>query len=216
MLAELLDRLLLPEQMDSEVTGLAHHGFERRFGLRYDQPQIRFRLLDQDCAERFGGLSDITLPLDQFIGLDPPCRRVFITENKINGLSFPPVQDAMVIFGLGYGLSSIKEVGWLQTMQIYYWGDIDTHGFSILSQLRGYFPNTRSFLMDQETLENNRQNWVSEDENKRFTGKLDNLTDEEQQTYHLLQQNRLGENLRFEQERVPFKLLENRLAILLQ
>lgn len=214
VLAELLDQLLPPHAIDNEVTGFAHHGFERRFGLRYDQPQIRFRLLDQDCAKQFGGLSDITLPLDQFIGLDPPCKRVFITENKINGLSFPPVQSTIVIFGLGYGISCIRDADWLKTMEIYYWGDIDTHGFSILSQLRGYFAKTQSFLMDIEALKNNRQNWVTEDENKRFSGKLNNLTDEEQQTYHQLQVNRLGENLRLEQERIPFKQLEARLALL--
>ncbi|WP_353620190.1 Wadjet anti-phage system protein JetD domain-containing protein [Thalassotalea sp. G20_0] len=28
---------------------------------------------------------------------------MFITENKVNGLAFPPVADAIVIFGLGYG-----------------------------------------------------------------------------------------------------------------
>ena len=67
-------------------------------------------------------------------------------------------------------------------------------------------------------------NWASwerareengEDEKKRFTGRLFNLTDEEQQIYQLLQQNRLGENLRLEQERIPFQLLEARIALLL-
>ena len=214
VLAELLDRLLPLEGIDKEVTGFAHHGFERRFGLRYDQPQIRFRLLDADCAQQFAGLSDITLPLDQFIRLDPPCSRVFITENKINGLCFPPVEGAMVIFGLGYGISSIRKAEWLQSMEIYYWGDIDTHGFSMLSQLRGYFALTRSFLMDLDTLENNRQNWVTEDNKKRFSGRLNNLTDEEQHTYNLLQQNRLGDNLRLEQERIPFKQVKARLSLL--
>ena len=214
VLADMLDRLLPPEDIDREVIGLAHHGFERRYGLRYDQPQIRFRLLDRDCAQQFAGLSDITLPLDQFIALDPPCKRVFITENKINGLSFPPVVGAMVIFGLGYGIASLKEVDWLQSTEIHYWGDIDTHGFSMLSQLRGYFALTRSFLMDLDTLKNNRQNLVSEDENKRFSGRLNNLTYEERHTFNLLQQNRLGKNLRLEQERIPFKQLEARLTAL--
>lgn len=214
VLAELLDRLLPPEGIDNGVTGMAHHGFERRFGLRYDQPQIRFRLLDGASAERFGGLSDITLPLDQFIGLDPPCNRVFITENKINGLTFPPVRDAMVIFGLGYGISGLREAGWLKTVEIHYWGDIDTHGFAILSLLRGYFPTTRSFLMDLDTLESNRQICVPEDEKKRFTGRLENLTDEEQLLYQLLRQNRLGENLRLEQERIPYQSLEAGIALL--
>ena len=111
---------------------------ERRYGVRYDQPLIRLRLLDPALGERFGGLTDISLPLDRFATLDPPCRRVFITENKINGLSFPPLPDSLVIFGLGYGVESLRDAPWLRQREIHYWGDLDTHGFAILSLLRGW------------------------------------------------------------------------------
>ena len=29
---------------------------------------------------------------------------------------------------------------WLLEKEIYYWGDIDTHGFAIFNQLRGFLP----------------------------------------------------------------------------
>lgn len=204
ILSDLLEQVLPPETLNQTVTGLAHHGFERRFGLKYDQPLIRFRLLDTGCAARFGGMSDITLPLDQFRQLNPPCHRLFITENKINGLSFPAIPDGMVIFGLGYGIGSLQGVAWLQGMEIHYWGDIDTHGFAILSQLRGYFPDVRGFLMDLETLRQYPEIWGREAQEKRFTGQLEHLTPEEQAAYQALCENHLGENLRLEQERIPF------------
>ena len=207
ILSELLDRLLAPASIDDKVTGMARHGFERRFGLRYDQPQIRFRLLDEVCAVPFGGLTDISLPLAQFSRLAPDCERIFITENKINGLSFPPVKGGIVIFGLGYGISSLRDVGWLQNKEIHYWGDIDTHGFAILSQLRSYFPEACSMLMGLAILKEHTPAWVREEKNKRFSGRLDRLTTEEQETYLALCENRLGENLRLEQERIPFQML---------
>lgn len=59
---------------------------------------------------------------------------------------------AMVIFGAGYGFDNLAEARWLGMLEIHYWGDIDTHGFAILNQLRKYFPHAQSLLMDRETL----------------------------------------------------------------
>ncbi len=41
----------------------------------------------------------------------------------------------MVLFGSGYGFEFLSNVLWLAKLNIYYWGDIDTHGFAILNQL---------------------------------------------------------------------------------
>jgi len=160
ILRELLDIILPADAIHCEVTLISGHGFERRFGFRYDEPLIRFRLLDVDLTTKWG-LTDISVPLGQFHSLAIPCDTIIITENKINGLSFPPQRGAAVIFGLGYGISSLRDVEWLGTKRLLYWGDIDTHGFSILSQVRGYFPQTESFLMDLETLEEFRLLWVT-------------------------------------------------------
>ena len=188
--------------MDREPTRLAQNGFEKRYGLKYDLPTIRFRILDE--ALYIGGLSDISLPLNEFMGLDIGCERVFITENKINGLSFPNVKNAMVIFGLGYGVESLKNVKWLKSRELIYWGDIDTHGFAILSQIRGYFPLIESMLMGQEVIEKFRYLAVEESLSKRFLGELDNLTLEEHEVFENLKDNVYGEALRIEQERIGF------------
>jgi len=45
----------------------------------------------------------------------------------------------------------MSNIHWLSDKNIYYWGDMDIHGFQILSQLRSYFPHVRSIMMDMET-----------------------------------------------------------------
>ncbi|RUM94017.1 MAG: hypothetical protein DSZ28_05380, partial [Thiothrix sp.] len=169
LIKELLDIVLPTDAIDRTVIGLSRFGFERRYGLKYDEPLIRFRFLDAELAKHYGGLDDLSLPLSQFHKLNPNCTHVFITENKINGLSFPAQPQSMVIFGLGYGISMLKQASWFAQKELFYWGDIDTHGFAILSQLRGYFPHTQSLLMDQETLQRFRPLWVSEGPDQRVT-----------------------------------------------
>jgi hypothetical protein len=210
LLADLLDRVLPPDGLDPEVKGMARHGFERRYGLNYEQPLIRLRLLDPR-QDPYGGLRDVSVALDCFARLDPPSHRVFVTENKINGLSFPELPDSLIIFGLGYGISSMKDAQWLVQREIYYWGDIDTHGFAILSQLRTYFPHTRSFLMDRATLDHFRELWGEEPEGKRCSAALPNLNDSEQALYRLLREDALGVRVRLEQERIGFGYLRERL-----
>lgn len=212
LLSELLELILPPTALDPNVKGVAQNGFERRFGLRYDQPLIRLRMLDPDPYLAMIGLSDLSIPLGDFINLNPALPRVFITENKINGLSFPDLVDAMVIFGLGYGIQALADVAWLADKEIIYWGDIDTHGFAILSQLRSYFPQTRSIMMDEATLFRFRDLCVEEPDNKRFSGNLDHLTVPEEQLLKALQDNKHGKNLRLEQERIDYAYAVARLG----
>lgn len=183
------------------------NSFEDQFGLLYDQPQIRFRILDKEYY--LENCSDITLTVSEFDKLNSPIEKIFITENKINALAFPDCSKAMVIFGKGYGINSLKNADWLKEKTIYYWGDIDTHGFHILSNLRTFLPKTRSFLMDEKTLLENESNWGDESTVKRYVGELKNLTDEEGRLFENLKNNYYGENLRLEQELIPYdKLIE--------
>jgi len=203
----LLDEILPDAAISSDVTTLAQHGFERRYGLRYDEPLIRMRYLDPSQRPH-QACFDISLPLSGCISLYPPCSRVIITENKINGLTFPDLNDTLIIFGLGYGIETLKQVAWLHNKKIFYWGDIDTHGFAILSQLRSFLPHTRSFLMDKETLMAHRLLWGKEEEAKRCTGELSYLSAEELSLYNDLKDNIPGNRIRLEQERIDFAMVQ--------
>ncbi len=206
VLAELLDQVLDPAQVDDTARGNA--GFEARYGFRAKPTPIRFRLLDP--ALYLHGLGDLQIPAEDFAGLGLQVENVFITENEINGLAFPDVPRSMVIFGLGYGLDKLSKTNWLADKVIHYWGDIDTHGFAMLDQLRSYFPRARSFLMDRSTLLANEPLWGFEPKPTRKP--LQRLHKAEQELYQDLCFDRLAPSLRLEQERIGFRYLREALA----
>lgn len=208
LLAELLDAVLPADAIDAGATGV--RGFNRRYGLHDKPALIRFRLLDDRLA--INGLTDLTVPADQLARLDPGADTVFITENEINGLAFPPFPNALVIFGLGYRVETLRHLPWLANKRLYYWGDIDTHGFAILNRFRQAFPHARSLLMDRATLEAHGPVWGREDETKRFSGTLDNLTEAESGLFETLRENRLAPALRLEQEHIGQSWLLDTLA----
>ncbi len=142
---------------------------------------------------------------ETFARLATAVTKVFITENEINFLSFPDVPEAMVIFGAGYGFENLASVEWMRDRIIHYWGDIDTHGFAILNQLRGFFPQATSLLMDSETLMEHQALWGVESSPE--TGTLTRLTADESARYGQLGRDELGHQIRMEQEKIGFKWL---------
>lgn len=208
LLGELLDAVLPPAAIDASATGAS--GFAQRYGLRQRPTLIRFRVLDPSLA--IAGLTDLSVPLDDFAALSVPPGPVFITENEINGLAFPACRGGLVIFGLGYGVEALSTVPWLQGRRIDYWGDIDTHGFAILNRLRRHLPQTRSLLMDRETLDTHWALCGQEPASRRFTGRLEHLTAAEQTLYQAIRDNTLGDCLRLEQERIAFGAVQRAVA----
>lgn len=208
VLAELLDGVLEPAHIDFAARGIS--SFEQRYGFRAKPAQIRFRLLDTRLYVQ--GLSDLQIPLEDFARLEFPVERVFITENDINGLAFPDFPHSLVVFGLGYGLDSLKGANWLADTDIHYWGDIDSHGFAMLDQLRSYFPHAHSLLMDRPTLLAHEALWGSESNPTRKS--LLRLKPEEQALYQDLCLDRIAPSLRLEQERIGIAHLQQALHVL--
>ena len=213
VLAELLDLALPADEVDLSKAGISQ--FSARYGFLEKPTRIRFRVLDATMrAVPASAYPDMTLDADSFSRLELPIQRVFITENETNFLVFPPTRDAIVIFGAGYGWDALSRSKWLKNCSIHYWGDIDTHGFGILDQLRGHFEHVASFLMDRETLDAHTAVWGHED--KPLRADLQHLTGEERDLYDDLRDNRIGAGLRLEQEHIGFHWLAQRLQRLLE
>lgn len=210
VLAELLDLALPPEAIEPGASGLAQ--FARRYGFRDKPVRIRLRLLDDSLTlvSACRGRLDLSLDAASFARLAPPVQRVFITENEINFLAFPPLARALVIFGAGYGWEALAQAKWLHRCELHYWGDIDTHGFAILDRLRAHFPRVASLLMDRTTLLAHRVHWSEEP--KPISHDLPRLSPEERALYEQLRTHALQPRLRLEQERIGYGWLENRLA----
>ena len=202
VLIELLDLALPAEAVDLSTTGVAQ--FARRYGFLDKPVRIRFRLLDARVPSLPGceGLADVTLDAASFATLDLPVERVFITENETNFLAFPEVPRAIVVFGAGYGWEALSRADWLQRCALHYWGDLDTHGFAILDQLRAHHSQVASFLMDRETLLAHREHWGEEPAPVRHD--LPRLSDAERAVYDGIRFDHHQPRLRLEQERLGF------------
>jgi hypothetical protein len=207
VLAELLDLGLPPEAIDPRATGISQ--FARRYGFQDKPLRIRFRLFD---GSAFG--TDISITQAAFERLDLPISHVFITENEVNFLAFPALPGSMVVFGAGYGFEALAGAAWLHRCAVYYWGDIDTHGFAILDQLRAKLPHAQSLLMDRATLLAHADHWGEEP--TPLLRNLPRLTAEEGVLFDELRDNRLGQRLRLEQERLGFGWVERALAEVLK
>jgi hypothetical protein len=206
ILAEWLDIVLPAAAVDAAARGLADHGFERRYGLRFEDPQIRFRWLDPSRA--LGGITDATVPLPQLAAYAPTCDHVVITENITNFLTLPSCANTLALFGRGYAIELVRAIPWLVRQPLHYWGDLDTHGFAILSRLRNRFPHTRSVLMDRDTLMAHRELWTEELSATRVLRDLEHLDPFERTLYDDLRHDRLGDRVRLEQERIPYPAVE--------
>jgi len=103
------------------------------------------------------------------------------------------------LWGGGFALHLLREVAWLRQCNLLYWGDLDAHGFQMLSDLRSLFPHTRSVMMDEQTFADHQAYVVS---GKVIPlAKLSHLTDTERRlAAHLIQS-----SLRLEQEHIAHR-----------
>ena len=205
LLDELLTTVIPEDRIDPDYSAA---DFARRFRFRPKPSYTRLRLLNPQPSFPHN-LSEITLRTDELATLDLVAATVFVVENEITYLAFPAVANSIVIFGSGFSLAALREILWMDNREIVYWGDIDTHGFDILHRLRTRFDSVQSIMMDHQTLLAHPRQWVTEPSPTNRV--LTNLTDAEKALYHDLVEDRYGQAVRLEQERVRFSWLQQAL-----
>ncbi|MDP9994431.1 hypothetical protein J2W28_005039 [Variovorax boronicumulans] len=185
-------------------------------GLRKPSGKLRMRILCPQLRAMVAGLSDIESPVQEIASMRLPVRAVIIVENLETGLALPDYEGTVAFMRLGHAVSELARIPWLvpdagfgasskhHVPKLVYWGDIDTHGFAILSRARGIFSRLESILMDEATFLASTLLWVTEAKPHRAE-ELCHLTPAETDTYTGLRTNRWGENLRLEQERLPWQ-----------
>lgn len=214
ILLELLNEILPVESINESFTSAKD--FEKRYGLKFNQSQIRVRVLDKHISNKhLSGLTDIVITEEEFCGLQIPCEKVFIFENKtnfsnlMNFLTLPQIENTIGIFGSGFSVSKLKNALWLADKEIFYWGDIDTHGLKILSQIRGCFQNTKSIMMDFETLNTFKDNWDKGEPINEIS--LPNLNSEEQELFQFVRADNIN-TIRLEQEKINHEFVLKQIA----
>lgn len=184
-------------------------GFLAGLGLRSKPGLLRLR-----PAASLGlptPLTELGVRPEELAKLSVKPRIAIIVENEISYLSVDVPADGIVFWGKGFDVDQVGRLGWLADAEILYWGDIDTHGFAILDRLRAWLPQTRSVLMDRDTLLAHRDRWVTEDRPAKSA--LPRLTSDEQALYSELVEDGHDVRVRLEQERIDWQWVESRLSL---
>ncbi|MDR2350814.1 MAG: DUF2220 family protein [Deltaproteobacteria bacterium] len=179
--------------------------FRESLGIKTPPFLARLRPLDPKLRAAFGGWGDLTVPLDDLKNFEPlpRPRAVVIVENLQTGLSMKDLPETVLFTGLGNGAVSLGAVPWVKDLKCLYWGDLDTHGFAILSRVRERIPGLKSILMDFETLMSHKSLWGTENSPHKGAEPT-NLTPGELKLYSELKNGRWGKNIRLEQERIAW------------
>lgn len=193
LLAQWLDVVLPPEAIQAD-----EDHFERRYGLRYVEPEVFARFLDAGLQQELGFPFDaMSLPLHTLAKLAVRDAKVVIVENKVNVLTMPRLARTIVLGGMGNSCVLLRYVPWLARAPVTYWGDIDVQGLEILARLRGLFPQTQSILMNEPSL--CRWRHLAGRGTGHAPSAPPNLTPGELAAFQLC----VAENMRLEQERIP-------------
>lgn len=200
VLAGLLEVVLAPERIDREHS--RSQGFAPRYG--FAEPPRLWRLrVEPGFAGLPLTLSDVGLRLDELAGLAARPRVVVVVENEVTFHALPVPASGVLVWGSGYAAGLLGRVPWVRTAaRVVYAGDLDSHGFAILSMLRGKVAQVESLLMDRETLLRHRARWGREPTPTR--ARLAHLTAAEDALYGDLVEDVFGPAVRLEQERIAW------------
>ncbi len=207
ILTSLLELQLDPTRIDESRP---RSDFAGRFGFRGKPEYVRMRALE---GELLGGFTELTMRVDELATRPPTHETVVIVENDTTYLALPATMGAVAICSGGYAVSRLAGLPWLAHRRVVYWGDIDTHGFAMLSQLRASLPLAASMLMDRSTLLAHEGQWVREP--KPINARLPGLDEAEHGLYVDLIEGRFGEAVRLEQERISFDWVREALILAL-
>lgn len=175
-------------------------------GLKPLPPEIDILVLDRALRQDLGGLRTIRAPLGEIAALPIKPRQVLIVENKEAALPLHDRPSMVVLHSLGNHLDGLTQIPWLPPTDTWYWGDLDRHGFTLLSRARARHPGLKALLMNPESL---AEYWHLD------TGETDQRWDEPEPTLTYLESEALhlirrpeAPHVRIEQERLPTEAIE--------
>lgn len=154
---------------------------------------LNFRQPEALCEYRFPGFHG-ALPFER-IAVPAECTAVLVIENRTTFLALPDIPGLMLVNGQGFGALRITAARGFAGKSIYYWGDLDVHGFEILDGFRCGLPETQSVLMDLKTVRA-YEDMAVPDRVDQFS--YASLTEDERETVSYLRER----GLRIEQERI--------------
>jgi hypothetical protein len=171
-------------------------------------PRLHFTYLDPDHRARGARQHDSVTVGDPMTPAYRPTIAI-ISENKDTALHFLPLSSGISVEGAGCGGGTAAAIDWLRTCpRLFYWGDMDAAGFTILNGFRAVGLPVTSVLMNLPTYEEYEAYGTSTDARGRpippgNRRPLPHLTSDERQLYDLITDPTWTRYRRVEQEKIP-------------
>lgn len=206
LIADILDTL-----HDDAVTCAG--GLHRWLGCHANpKGWLTIRPLCETVKAKLGGLPILQLPGDVLKEHSLPANNILVVENMESGLGLPLLADTVAVFGGGKNVAWM-EASWLKHKRVAYWGDLDTWGLAILSDVRAKLPSVEALMMDRETLTHHKDRMVGERKSVENTPEF--LTDAEKRIFLDLK-NADSHASRLEQERLSPDYIQSKLEAWVQ
>ncbi|KZX85199.1 hypothetical protein A3715_17370 [Oleiphilus sp. HI0009] len=163
-------------------------------------PNIIVFAFDPDIKKQLLGMTQIALSSSAIHQLNVNVSNVIVVENHESAYLFSNLKDTIVFAGGGKDTTFLMAPFIHRAENIFYWGDIDTHGFVCLSSARKYCPKLDSFLMSKDVFLKYAQEYAHQETSispveERY------LTDSELDTYRFIAS--LKNRNRLEQQYIP-------------
>ncbi len=178
-----------------------------QIGLVPPSPLIRVILLDRGLRSRVGGLRYFAASISDLEKLDIKPARVLFFEDDATALSIPDLEDCVIVIMPAHSIGALCAIPWIGSAKCEFLGSIDLRSFAMLNNVRVHLPNTRSLLMDQATLNNNKDLITYDDLSPNDVEVPPALTGEEMLVYRSLVTGYYGPRARLSQERIPLSLV---------
>lgn len=157
------------------------------------------KLLDQKIITLFNGVSLLRLSTDSLLRFELPAENILVIENEQSCLALENIPNTIAVSGGGKNLLWL-DAFWLKQKRVAYWGDVDSEGFSMLSQARSRLSNIVSIMMDENAVLAYKERMVSEPES--VSKDPEYLQYDELLLFKKIRSGKFN-NQRLEQERLP-------------
>ena len=176
-----------------------------------DKPKdwLLVKPLCKKTTHSLGGLPLLRMSSETLLGFELPAKNILVIENEQSCLSLDNIPNTIAVSGGGKNVSWMR-AGWLADKRVGYWGDIDSEGLGILSDVRSKLSTITPLMMDSETVKAYGDRMV--DEPEPVVREPIALTKAELVLFRKL---RNGDyvNTRLEQERLPMDYIFRNLKI---
>lgn len=194
--------------LQPERFGSAGQTLEEALGLRKKPHLFALRWLDITMAEQYSaGMEVFGVSVEYLKRMAWPVKRIILVENETNLYLLPAMAGSMSLVSAGGALHLLKEIPLFRDTQLYYWGDLDEKGFTMLRDMRSYYPHVISLLMDEAIVLHHQLEMDTQPQRYREHD-LSVLTGTEKRAFSLLAAN----NGRIEQEKLDQQYMYESLA----